>query len=296
MPRIGAQNFTVAKVLTDVISGATTYDAPVSFTKKLMKIGVKGNSNMVNLEADDQVVDTIEGRGDVQVDIDLTELTEDEKALLFGQTMVGGVRTTNPAGDAAPFFCIMWKSKKSNGKYKYYKILKTKFMEPDEDFETKKQSPQFQTDKISGKGIPRLSDGNDKRILDADSASYDVALANAWFTTGDITVDAVAPTLSSTLPLAAATGVAVGATFAWTFSEAILPSAVIPGNFFVFADVAGTMVSGALTQNVAGTVVTFTPAGNLAGTTAYRAVATNDICDLSGNKLAATDVRKITTV
>ena len=292
--RIGAENLTLSKILTDAAGGSTTYDGPLAIAKKLIKIGVKNSSSMDPQFADDQTVDLYVEDGDVQIEIDITDLTEDEKALLFGQTMVAGVRTPNPATDVRPYFCVSWKSKKRNLKYKYYKILKVMFSEPDEEFSTKEEKSVPQTDKISGTGIQRLSDGLRKRIADADAATWAAATGTGWFTSGDIAVDIVAPTIESTLPAAAATAVAVTATFAWTFSEPILITTVIAGNFFVFEDVAGTLVAGTLNQNVAGTVITFTPTDNLTALTAYRAVATADISDLSNNKLAATDVRKFT--
>ena len=292
--RIGAETLTLSKILADTVGGATTYDTPLAIAKKLIKIGVKNSSSIDPQFADDQTVDLYVEDGDVGLEIDITDLTEDEKALLFGQTMVAGVRTPNPATDVRPYFCVSWKSKKRNLKYKYYKILKVMFSEPDEEFSTKEEKSVPQTDKISGTGIQRLSDGLRKRIADADAATWAAATGTGWFTSGDITVDIVAPTIVSTLPAAAATAVAVTATFAWTFSEPILATTVIAGNFFVFADIAGTLVAGTLNQNVAGTVITFTPTVNLTALTAYRAVATADISDLSNNKLAATDVRKFT--
>ena len=292
--RIGAETLTLSKILSDVVEGTTTYDTPLAIAKKLIKIGVKNSSSIDPQFADDQTVDLYVEDGDVQIEIDITDLTEDEKALLFGQTMVAGVRTPNPATDVRPYFCVSWKSKKRNLKYKYYKILKVMFSEPDEEFSTKEEKSVPQTDKISGTGIQRLSDGLRKRIADADAATWAAATGTGWFTSGDITVDIVAPTIASTLPAAAATAVAVTSTFTWTFSEPILATTVIAGNFFVFADIAGTLVAGTLNQNVAGTVITFTPTVNLTALTAYRAVATGDISDLSNNKLVATDVRKFT--
>lgn len=293
--RIGAETLTLAKILTDPAVGATTYDTPFAISKKLIKIGVKAKSNIEPQYADDQTVDMFVEDGDITLTISITDLTEDEKALIFGQTMVAGVRTPNPTTDVRPYFCAMWKSKKRNLKYKYYKVLKVMFEEPDEDFETKAEKSKPQTDDITGTGIQRLSDGLRKRIADADSVTWLDATGTDWFTTGDITPDIVAPTIASTLPAAAAVGVAVSATFAWTFSEAILAASVIAGNFFIFADVAGTLVAGTLSQNAAKTVITFTPTANLTATTAYRAVATADVSDLSNNKLAGTDVRKFTT-
>jgi phi13 family phage major tail protein len=291
--RIGAEQLTLSKLLTDVAAGSTTYDTPFGITKKLIKIGIKNGSTMEFQRADDQAVDVYADDGDVTIDIDITDLTEDEKALIFGQTMAAGVRTPSPS-DVRPYFSVSWKSKKRSGAYKYYKLLKVMFKEPDEDFDTMPVPAKPQPDKISGVGIQRLSDGLRKRVADSESTSYVAATGTNWFTAGDITADAVAPTISSTLPAANAVSVVIaGFTFAWTFNKAILPCTVKSGNFFLISDVAMTIVAGTLSQNAAGTVITFTPTAPLTTGLVYKAVATSDVTDLSNNHYAGS-VQKFT--
>lgn len=291
--RIGAENFTVSKILTDVAGDSTTYDTPYEFTKKLIKLGVKNKSSTEMQYADDQTVDVYSEDGDIDLDIENTDITEDEKALLFGQTMAAGVRTPSPS-DVKPYFCVMWKSKKRDGTYKYYKILKVMFKEPDEDFETKKDKTAPQTDKIQGVGIQRLSDGRRKRIADASSASWVAGTGTGWFTTGDISPDTTPPTVIVS-PLDTATDVAITANITWTFDEAILASLVTAANFFVMkAD--GTPVAGALSIGTNDTVVTFDPTSSLDNSTDYIAIATTGVKDKSGNALAATSVSNFTTV
>lgn len=282
--RIGAEQFTVSKILTDVAGGSTTYDTPYAFTKKLIKLGVKNKSSMEVQYADDQTVDVYAEDGDVEIEIENTDVTEDEKALLMGQTMVAGVRTPAPS-DVKPYFCVMWKSKKRDGTYKYYKVLKVMFKESDEDFETKKDKTAPQTDKISGTGIGRLSDGLRKRIADASAASYVAGTGSGWFTTGDISPDVAAPTVTVT-PVDAAANQAATVNIVWTFNEAILPALVTAANFFVIkAD--GTAVAGALTIGTSDTVVTFNPTESLTAGADYISICTTGVKDKSGNALAA---------
>jgi phi13 family phage major tail protein len=290
--RIGAENLTFAKLLTDPAGGTTTYDVPFAISKKLIKVGLKNASSIEPQYADDQAGDVLTDDGDITIDINVTDLTEDEKAIIFGQTMAAGIRTPGP-NDVRPFFSVSWKSKKRSGTYKYYKLLKVIFKEPDEDFETKKEKVTAQTDTISGLGVQRLSDGFRKRVADADAATYVAATGTGWFTTGDISPDTTPPTVT-VLPLDAATGVAVGANFVWTFSEAIQPALVTDGNFFV-SKADGTLVAGALTIGTNDTVVTFNPTENLSAATAHIAVCTVNVKDKSGNALAANSVTNFTT-
>ena len=288
--RIGAQNLTLAKILTDPAGGTTTYETPFAISKKLINIGVKNSSSADPQYADDTTVDIYAEDGDIALDINITDLTEDERALVFGQTMVAGVRTPNPATDVRPYFCVMWKSKKRNLKYKYYKVLKVMFQELDEEFATKEEKAAPQTDKISGLGIQRLSDGLRKRIADADSTTWLTATGTNWFTTADVVVDAVAPTLTIA-PTNAETGVATSAVVVWTFDKAILVSTMTSGNFILAK--AGVNIAGTLTINAANTVVTFTPTSAIS-TGVHTAIATVGVRSASNIPLATASITTFT--
>lgn len=125
-----------------------------------------------------------------------------------------------------------------------------------------------------------------------DVAGNALGTAFVWsFTTGT-TFDAVAPTVSSTDPSSAATGVAVNKKIAATFSEAMDPSTVSAATFTLTAPNA-TPVSGAVTY--VGTTATFTPTASLAANTTYTATLTTGATDLAGNNLASDAVWTFTT-
>jgi phi13 family phage major tail protein len=287
--RIGAEQLTLAKMLTDPDGGTATYDTPVAISKKLIKVGIKNSSSADPQYADNQTVDIYTEDGDITVDIESTDLTEDEKAFINGQTMVAGVRSPSPS-DVKPYFCVMWKSKKRNGKYKYYKLLKVMFKESDEDFETKKEKSTPQTDTINGTGIQRISDGLRKRVADSDSSTWQDATGSNWFTSAEVTVDTVAPTVA-VVPANAATGVTTSAAVVWTFNKAILPSCMLPANFMLTK--AGVNIPGTLTINAANTVVTFTPTSALSSGV-HTAIATVGIKSASNVPLASPSVTTFT--
>jgi len=296
--RIGAESLTLAEILTDVAGGSTTYDTPFAITKKLIKIGIKHESSFEKQPADDQTVDIYAEDGDITIDIDVTDLTEDEKAKIFGQTMSAGVRTPNPATDVKPYFCVMWKSKKRDLTYKYYKILKVMFNEPDEDFETKKDKTLPQTDKISGIGIQRLSDGLRKRIADASSTTWVAGTGTGWFTTGDISPDTTPPTVT-VVPIDTAANQVVTVNIVWTFDEAILATQVTndpdeTNQYFTVMKSDGTIVAGALTIGTSDTVVTFNPTASLSAGSDYISFC-KGVKDKSGNVLAAPCVANFAT-
>jgi phi13 family phage major tail protein len=296
--RIGVENLTFAKILTDVAGGATTYDTPFTITKRLIKASIKHSSSLDPQYADDQTVDVYTDDGDITSDYNITDFTEDELATLLGQTMAAGVRTPAPT-DVKPYFCAMWKSKKRNGHYKYYKVLKTMFKEPDQDFDTKADKTAPQTDTLSGTGIQRLSDGLRKRVADEDAASWVAGTGTGWFTTGDITPDTTPPTVGVT-PIDTATDQLGTVNIVWTFDEAILASQVTDNPdetnpFFTVMKADGTIVAGALSIGTNDTVVTFDPTDALTAAADYISFC-KSVKDKSGNVLAAPCVANFSIV
>jgi hypothetical protein len=98
------------------------------------------------------------------------------------------------------------------------------------------------------------------------------------------------PTVVSTLPLANATSVALGAVVSAVFSEPIAPLSVT-GTTFALRQGTAT-VAGSVTSS--GATVTFTPTIPLVGGTTYTATLSTGITDLAGNPLAAAKVWSFT--
>ncbi|HME56504.1 MAG TPA: ice-binding family protein [Candidatus Lokiarchaeia archaeon] len=106
-----------------------------------------------------------------------------------------------------------------------------------------------------------------------------------------VTVPTVAPTVSSTIPVNGATGVAVNSAMAAIFSTTMNSSTINTTTFTLKQG--ATPVSG--TVNYTGVTATFTPASNLAASTVYTANITTKVKDLAGNALAANKVWTFTT-
>ncbi|MFH0871529.1 MAG: Ig-like domain-containing protein, partial [bacterium] len=103
--------------------------------------------------------------------------------------------------------------------------------------------------------------------------------------------DTIAPTVSSTVPANAATGVAINSAMAATFSEVMDPATITTTTFTL--QQGATAVSGAVTY--AGVTAVFTPASNLAANTLFTATITTGVKDLAGNALASDYVWSFTT-
>lgn len=125
-----------------------------------------------------------------------------------------------------------------------------------------------------------------------DLSGNAIAVNYVWtFTTG-IILDVTSPTVISTTPLNAATGVAVNTKPTATFSKT-MDLLTISGMTFTLK-IGSTPVSGIVTYS--GLDATFTPTVDLVGATVYTATITTGAKDLSGNPLAGDYVWKFTTV
>jgi hypothetical protein len=100
--------------------------------------------------------------------------------------------------------------------------------------------------------------------------------------------DTTPPTVSTTAPLASATGVAGSSVVSAIFSEAMDVATIIGANFKLATGT--TPVSGTVTYDVASMTATFAPAANFAGGTPYTATITTGVKDSAGNAMAADKV------
>jgi hypothetical protein len=117
-----------------------------------------------------------------------------------------------------------------------------------------------------------------------------LAASRVWTFTTASAPDTSAPTVSSTVPANAATGVSINGNVAITFSEALDPASVTTTT--VALKVGTTAVAGAVAY--AGVTATFTPTQALSASTSYTATVSG-VKDLAGNTLAASYAFTFTT-
>ncbi len=99
--------------------------------------------------------------------------------------------------------------------------------------------------------------------------------------------DTTAPSVSSTTPAAAATGVARNSSITATFDEEIFAITVDAASFTLAASSTSNTTAGSVSFDGATNVATFSPNDPLGLLTTYTATLTTAITDLSGNALAA---------
>jgi phi13 family phage major tail protein len=271
---------------------AVSYGTPTSMAKAI-NAKITPTTNTATLYANDGADETDSQLGEIGVEIQVKDLTLPVQAALLGHTVSNGV-LVKKASDVAPYVAIGFKSVKANGSYRFVWLLKGRFMPQDQEYQTKNGTPQFQTPTIKGTFIRRQFDEKWQFVGDEDETGF--SLASTWFdAVPTIADDTTAPTISSVVPAADATSIAVGSTVKWTFDEAIAADTVNGANFIVQKSDGSAQVAGALSQNADGDEITFTPSANLSASTEYMAIVTTGVKDLSGNALAATSATTFTT-
>ena len=178
MPRqIGLERLTIATVTKDDSTG-TTYATPVKLERSI-KAKITPKTSSEKLYSDDSVEDILNNFDSCDVEIEVNQLTIASRALLQGSKVIDGVLVENK-DDIAPDLALGFRSKKSNGKYRYVWLLKGKFEHTEDEYETIGEKPTPKTNSLKGSFYGR-NDGNWRIMEDEDSDGAKPSRLNAWF-------------------------------------------------------------------------------------------------------------------
>lgn len=176
---IGLRDLHYAILISDDPNTGAVYEKPVRIAQAInAKISPKQNTE--TLYADDGPFVTVASMGEVDVELEVSDLPLEVQAALLGHTISNGVMIKKST-DIAPEVAIGFRSVKSNGKYRYVWLLKGKFHLPEEDYATKADKISFNTPKLKGTFVKRLDDVW-QYVADEDSLDFDPTIASSWFT------------------------------------------------------------------------------------------------------------------
>lgn len=178
MSRIGVSDFHVAELLTDAPGEQTTYGEPERMPG-LINVGLTKTVPEASLYTDDKLDEYVAELTGMEISVNAKELDAKQEAKLLGKEVDthGGVVTGG--NDNAPYFAVMFRSKKSDGNYQYRVMYKVRFRPYDETYDTKGENITFQTSTITGAVLGRQFDGNFDYKLDESEENEDVI--KAWF-------------------------------------------------------------------------------------------------------------------
>ena len=166
--QVGLKDFHVCKILTDVAGVGATYDTPVRIPG-IISATMSTERSTESYYSDDIVEETFSSFNSISLEVEVSNLSQSERALLLGQTVKKGVSAAS-ADDTAKEVGIMFRSKRTNGQYRYVALTRGKFVEPSESFATESDSLSPQTMTLTFTGIPLQCNGVYKITADEGEA------------------------------------------------------------------------------------------------------------------------------
>lgn len=187
MALIGCDNFHFAVMTTEETkTAAATYDDKSGMTPipGLIKISITPQTNSNTLYADNGPALVATSLGEVDVSLNVADLTPDVLAKLLGHTYDETKKTVvYNANDVAPYVAIGFAAQMNGGdKTRFVKLFKGKFTEPADEPQTKGASVEFQTPTITGKFVKLTNSGVWKKTQDAENAEV-TTVAETFFKT-----------------------------------------------------------------------------------------------------------------
>ena len=176
--QIGLKDFTVAPLTKDNAGEKSTYGEVLKIPGIISaKISIERGSDKIF--SDDTTEDVINYLSSISVEIEVANLSAKERQALLGQTVQKGVVGAS-VNDVAKEVGIMFRSKKTNGKYRYISIPKGKFSEPSENYATKTDGTTAQTITMTFTGMPLNYNGIYKITADEDEEGIDTSYISTF--------------------------------------------------------------------------------------------------------------------
>lgn len=189
--RIGVDKLHYAKMTTeDTPTAAPVYGDPVP-APGVMSLNINPNGTLETLFADDGPYESASTTGQIEVEIQKNQLKSSEKADLLGHTIDEDGGIVYGENDVPPYVAILFRTLRSNGKYRYVTLYKGKFIDPEDNNETKGDGINFQSETISGRFLKlqksyKLSATKEttpwKYELDEEDDDASTTKIAAWFT------------------------------------------------------------------------------------------------------------------
>lgn len=284
----GIKNVHMAELLTDVIGGSTTYDTPWRMDGVSDGLDATNNDSTETYYGDNQAAEMATTFGDIDISISRQSLDDAQRAFIGGHEIVNGF-VEEKSSDNPPYLATMWEVTFSDGASKFVQVDKSRFTPPSTSVTTKTDTTSFQSDSYVGKGIMRLSDGRRKRSRIVPAAEVDAFRTTFFANANDASPSAL--TLI-TVPADAATGVAVGDDFTFTFSNDMQVSTINNQNIKCIKVSDGTEVALTFTTDTEDTVFSASHA-DLSAATDYILIVTDNARDIFGQGI--TQIANFTT-
>ncbi|WP_437629218.1 major tail protein [Clostridium paraputrificum] len=195
--QIGIRDFHVAVLNenTDIAGGTPTYET-ITKIPGIITATCSTERTSDSFYSDDTVEDTYSSFNQITVELEVSNLSIAERKLLLGQNTKKGVAVGN-VDDTPNYVAIMFRSKKTNGSFRYVCMPKGKFTEPSESYASEAESVTAQTLTMTFTGIPLKANGNYKIVADEEESDIDATFIENFFKQVPIDLPAEATVLKA---------------------------------------------------------------------------------------------------
>ncbi|NIK10925.1 major tail protein [Alkalibacillus almallahensis] len=180
MATIGLKDIYYAIITDDTDTAGTTYGEPKRMGGA-MTANIQPTFNSADLRSDDGVAETAESRGVTTVSVNTDDLSPEVQSDIYGKKINNDGALVDSQDDRPPYLALMFRAEKANGSYRYTVLYRGKFTPPEINYETKQETPAFQTPTTEGRFLPRKSDGKFGAQVDEDDDNVDATITDSWF-------------------------------------------------------------------------------------------------------------------
>ena len=166
-------------ILSTDSAGGATYETPVRIVGAI-SANINPNSSEETLFADNGPMESSTALGAVDLELSCADFPLDVQAVLLGHKYNKGF-IERSSTDTPPFIAIGGRALKSNGKYRYFWLLKGKMSQPEQERKTKGDSVEYQTPTIKGSFVKRDFDNLWITEFDEDGTGAPENMATRWF-------------------------------------------------------------------------------------------------------------------
>lgn len=178
MATIGLRDVHYAILSKDDATGVT-YGTPKKMSGAI-SANVNPNTSSATLFADDGPYESSTTLGEIELELNMADLSGEVQAALLGHTYKDGV-LIKKASDQAPYVAVGYRSLKSNGSYRYTWLYKGKFTDGEQANATKGDSIEYSTPTITGAFVKRDFDDVWQAEVDSDNEDLGAEVVTNWF-------------------------------------------------------------------------------------------------------------------
>lgn len=177
MAVIGLDNLVYA-IMTD--EKTETYGA-VKQVKGIKSADINPRTSSASDYSDDMMTDTVESLEGIDLTIENADIDTDTLADWHGHTVDESGVLIKSVNDTAPYIAVGFRSKKSDGKYRYKWLYKCKAQLGQEQMKTKAEKTEFQSKTTQFTCMSRIRDGQWQASANEGDTGLGADVITNWF-------------------------------------------------------------------------------------------------------------------